>query len=130
MPTLYQRWIYCWPQGFIPWLINLQLFAHKLIKWLPGEWVWFFDNIMTQWNCFHKRYSMSRQKNSVLINEHALNLEPVPLITACKPLRWNLCHVRPLSKVEFLMSAEHLFQSMKVIKYGSWFRRQKWWSRI
>ena len=31
------------------------------------------------------------------------------LITACKPLSWNLCHVRPLSNVEFLMSAEYLF---------------------
>ena len=31
------------------------------------------------------------------------------LITALKPLSWNLCHVRPLSNVEFLMSAQHLF---------------------
>ena len=30
------------------------------------------------------------------------------LITAYKPLSWNLCHVRALSNVEFLMSAEHL----------------------
>ena len=35
-------------EGFIPWLINLQLFAHKFIKWLPGECAdWFSDNIMT-----------------------------------------------------------------------------------
>ena len=28
--------------------MNLQLLAHKLIKWLPGECAdWFFDNIMT-----------------------------------------------------------------------------------
>ena len=46
------------------------------------------------------------------------------LITGCKPLSWNLCHVRPLSNVEFLMSTEHLFQSKKIIKYGSWFRRR------
>ena len=26
----YQRWIYCWPEGFIPRLINLQLFANTL----------------------------------------------------------------------------------------------------
>ena len=46
----YQRWIYCWPEGFIPWLINLQLFAStcKMIKWLPEECAdWFFDDIMT-----------------------------------------------------------------------------------
>ena len=30
------------------------------------------------------------------------------LMTAWKPLSWNLCHVRPLSNVEFPMSAEHL----------------------
>ena len=52
------------------------------------------------------------------------------LITACKRLSWNLCHVRPLSNVEFVMSAEHLFKSMKVAKYGSWFRRRIWWCGI
>ena len=31
-----QRWIYCWPKGFIPWLMNLPLFARALVKWLPG----------------------------------------------------------------------------------------------
>ena len=40
---------------------------------------WFFDNIMTWSYCLHRRYSMSRQKNSILIDEHALNREPVPL---------------------------------------------------
>ena len=36
------------PRIFIPWLINLQLFAPKLIKRLPGDCAdWFFDNIMT-----------------------------------------------------------------------------------
>ena len=77
-----QRWIYCWPEGFNPWLMNLQLFAHKLIKWLPGKCAdWFFDNIMTWSYCLHRRYSMSRQKNSTstLVNEHVLNREPVPL---------------------------------------------------
>ena len=33
---------------------------------------------MTWSYCFHRRYSMSRQKNSILINEHSLNREPVP----------------------------------------------------
>ena len=37
-----------------------------------------YDN-MTWSYCFHRRYSMSQQKNSILINEHALNREPVPL---------------------------------------------------
>ena len=76
----YQQWIYCWSEGFIPWLINLQLFASKLIKWLPGECAyWFFDNIMTWSYCLHRRYSMSQQKNSIFINEHVLNRERVPL---------------------------------------------------
>ena len=61
----YQRWIHCWPEGFIPRLINLQLLTHKLIKWLPGECAdWFFDIIMTWSYCLHRRYSMSRQKNN------------------------------------------------------------------
>ena len=34
------------------------------------------------------------------------------LITARKPLSWNLCHVTPPAIMEFLMSAEHLFQSI------------------
>ena len=60
--------------------MNLQLFAHKLIKWLPGECAnWFFDNIMTWSFCLHRQYSMSWQKNSFLINEHALNRETFPL---------------------------------------------------
>ena len=41
----------CWLLQFLlkplPWLMNLQLFAHKLIKWLPEECAdWSFDNIM------------------------------------------------------------------------------------
>ena len=76
--------------SFIPWWINLQLFAHKLIKWLPGGCAdWFFDNIMTWSYFFHRRYSMSRQKSSILITEHALNREPVPLIAASS--HSNLC---------------------------------------
>ena len=67
---------------FHGWLIYSYLQIFKLIKckWLPGECAdWFFDNIMTWSYCLHRRYSMSRQKNSILINEHALNSEPVPL---------------------------------------------------
>ena len=46
---------------------------------MPGECAdWFFDNIITWSYCLHRRYSMSRQKNRMLINEHALNREPVP----------------------------------------------------
>ena len=74
----------CVPENFIPWLINWQLFAPKVIKWLLGECAdLFFDNIMTcrLIMCFHRRYSIirCRQKNSILINKHALNREPVPL---------------------------------------------------
>ena len=67
---------------FRGWLIYRYLQIFKLIKskWLPGECAdWFFDNIMI-WSYYsHRRYSMSRQKNRILINEHALNPEPVPL---------------------------------------------------
>ena len=67
---------------FHGWLIYSYLQIFKLIKckWLPGECAdWFFDNIMTWSYCLHRRYSMSRQKTSILINEHALNREPGPL---------------------------------------------------
>ena len=67
---------------FRGWLIYNYLQIFKLIKckWLPGECAdWFLGNIMN-WSYFlHRRYSMSRQKNSILISEHALNSEPVPL---------------------------------------------------
>ena len=67
---------------FRGWLINRYLQIFKLIKskWLPGECAdWFFDNIMI-WSYYsHRRYSLSRQKNRILIKEHALNPEPVPL---------------------------------------------------
>ena len=67
---------------FRGWLINRYLQIFKLIKskWLPGECAdWFFDNIMI-WSYYsHRRYSLSRQKNRILINEHTLNPEPVPL---------------------------------------------------
>ena len=66
---------------FRGWLIYSYLQIFKLIKckWLPGECAdWFFHNIMTWPYCLHRRYSMSRQKNRMLINKHALNREPVP----------------------------------------------------
>ena len=71
---------------FHGWLIYSYLQIFKLIKckWLPGECAdWFFDNIMTWSYCLHRRYSMSRQENSILTNEHALNREPVPLSFVC-----------------------------------------------
>ena len=67
---------------FYDWLIYSYLQICKLIKckWMPGECAnRFFDKIMTWSYCLHRRYSMSRQKNSILINEHALNREHVPL---------------------------------------------------
>ena len=72
---------------FYGWLIYSYLQIFKLIKckWLPGECAdWFFGNNMTWSYCLHRRYSMSQQKNSILINEHALNREPVPLIRTPK----------------------------------------------
>ena len=67
---------------FHGWLIYSYLQIFKLIKckWLPGECAdWFFDKIMTWSYCLDRRYSMSRQKNSILKNERALNREPVAL---------------------------------------------------
>ena len=66
---------------FHGWLIYSYLHIFKLIKckWLPGECAdWFFHSIMTWPYCLHRRYSMSQQKNRMLINKHALNREPVP----------------------------------------------------
>ena len=70
---------------FLGWLIYSYLQIFKLVKckWLPGECAdWFFDNTMTWSYCIDghddHRYSMSRQKNSILIYEHALNREPIP----------------------------------------------------
>ena len=80
---------------FHGWLIYSYLQIFKLIKckWLPGECTdWFFDNIMTWSYCLHKRYSMSQQKNSISINEHALKREPVPL-------NHLTCENSPLSKL-------------------------------
>ena len=64
------------------WLIYSYVKIFKLINCnlLPEECAdWFFDNIMTWSYCLNRWYSMSRHKNSILINEHALNREPVPL---------------------------------------------------
>ena len=61
---------------FHGWLIYsyLQIFDLIKCKGLPWQCAdWFFDNIMA-WS-----YSMSEQKNSILIYEHALNREPVAL---------------------------------------------------
>ena len=69
---------------FHGWWIYSYLHIFKLIRWLPGECAdWLFDNIMTWSYCVHRRYSMSRQKNNILINEHALNCELVPLMPHC-----------------------------------------------
>ena len=65
---------------FHGWLIYSYLQIFKLIKckWVPGECAdWFFDNIMTWSYCLHRWHSMTWQKNSILINEHVLNCEPV-----------------------------------------------------
>ena len=62
---------------------GLLIYSYLHISWSSDcqeEYAdWFFDNIMTWSYYFHRRYSMSQQKNSILINEHALNREPAPL---------------------------------------------------
>ena len=89
---------------FHGWLIYSYLQIFKLIKckWLSGECAdWFFDNIMTLSYCLHRRYSMSRQQNNILVNEHALNREPflLTVISGCREteatfLCWNCLKFR------------------------------------
>ena len=87
---------------FHGWLIYSYLQIFKLIKckWLPGECAdWFFDNIMTWSYCFHRRYNMSAQKNSILINKHALNREPcVAGYEYHRPIITNACPPKPSQK--------------------------------
>ena len=71
---------------FHGWLVYSYLQIFKLIKckWLSEEDAdWFLDNIMTWTYCLHRRCTMSRQKNIILTNEHALNREPGPLNVTC-----------------------------------------------
>ena len=89
---------------FHGWLIYSYLQIFKLIKckWLSGECAdWFFDNIMTLSYCLRKRYSMSRQQNNILVNEHALSREPflLTVISGCREteatfLCWNCLKFR------------------------------------
>ena len=89
---------------FHGWLIYSYLQIFKLIKckWLSGECAdWFFDNIMTLSYCLRKRYSMSRQQNNILVNEHALNRKPflLTVISGCREteatfLCWNCLKFR------------------------------------
>ena len=60
---------------FHVWLI----YSYLHLSWSSDCVDWFFDNIMTWSYCFHRRNSMSQQKNSILLNERALNRELVPL---------------------------------------------------
>ena len=90
---------------------HLQIFKLIKCKWLPGECTdWFFDNIMTWSYCLHRWYSMSRQKNSILINEHALNFEPVPLTPDLF-----------LSAGSFTLRIFFLFLVLKYITNWSWY---------
>ena len=89
---------------FHGWLIYSYLQIFKLIKckWLSGECAdWFFDNIMILSYCLRRRYSMSRQQNNILVNEHALNREPflLTVISGCREteatfLCWNCLKFR------------------------------------
>ena len=67
---------------FRGWLIYSYLHISWSSDCQESVQIVFFDNIMTWSYCLHRRYSMSRQKNSILLNEHALNHEPVPLIVS------------------------------------------------
>ena len=83
--------MYCWPEGFIPWLINLQFIAQKWSSDCQGS----VQIASLKWSfCFHRRYSMSPQKKSILINEHALNREPVPLNRAASRASFCLFWLR------------------------------------
>ena len=84
--------------------------------WLLGECAdWFFYNITTSSYCMNRRYSMSRQKNSILINEHALNREPVPLTILCKIF---------LGKTNWIFVINHVLEN-KVLDL--WVRRDCPW---
>ena len=102
MPTL-PTIIYCWPEGFIPWLMNLQLFAHKLIKWLPGECAdWFFDNVMTWSYCLHRQYSTSQQKTAFWLMRMHWTVKP-PLYS-----RFHFCSMEHAWKHE-LQKTSHFY---------------------
>ena len=107
---------------FNGWLIYSYLQIFKLIKckWLPGECAdWFFDSIMTWSYCSHGRYSMSRQKNSILINEHALNREP----KSRSPLPlWHYRQRKTLSFV-FLLS---VWTANPILVYFEWRVISRW----
>ena len=83
----------CWLLQFLlkplPWLMNLQLFAHKLIKWLPGEWAdWSFDNIM---------------RFSLLLLSSMLKL-PLMAERECSPLiRSSRCYIQMWVLINYIM---------------------------
>ena len=96
----------CWLLQFLlkplPWLMNLQLFAHKLIKWLPWECVdWSFDNIM---------------RFSLLLPSSMLKL-PLMAEQECSPLiRSSRCYIQMglLTNyiMEFPLPGTHILSDM------------------
>ena len=71
------------PKVFLGWLIYSFL---QTLSWSSAsdcQRSVQIGSLKTLWHiwsyCLHRRYSMSRQKNRILIKEHALNREQVPL---------------------------------------------------
>ena len=80
---------------------------------------------MTWSYCFHRRYNMSRQKNCILINEHALNREPgarfskVPIINRPVKLLLFTCKVEVSIVLHLTWQNYQLMKQHRVV--ASWF---------
>ena len=92
-----------------------------LLKWVDKNWslIFIYKSCAVTYRINYYSWFLSRGTSRLIkwiYNERYELLYLLKrnnnLITARKPLSWNLCHVRPPANVEFLMSAEHLFQSI------------------
>ena len=59
---------------------------------------------------------MSRQKNSILINEHALNREPVPLISSVVDLSCSgYCFTVKISFINQIIQSFRIFETLYML---------------
>ena len=91
---------------FHGWLIYSYLHVH--VSWSSDcQRSVQIGSLTTLWHwsyCFHRWYSMSQQENSILINEHVLNHEPIPLSIICAYM--------------FSLRGNDPFREVAVQKYG------------
>ena len=88
------------------WSFSLQFVFYFILFYL---FIYFFRTAVL-WKLFDTRFSYKHCNfpTPVCLPIMQDGVETVTRsITACKPLTWNLCHVGPLLRVEFLMSSEH-----------------------